>query len=53
MFTKDDVEKIKLEHDIAIQSVFDQINKVEELVLIAKNTLDSGGKVLWCGSLFP
>lgn len=50
MFTENDVEKFKLEHDLAIKSVFEQINKIEELVLMAKNTLDSGGKILWCGN---
>lgn len=50
MFSDKEITKIKYEHNTAIESVFDQMDSIEKLVLMAKKSLDLGGKILWCGN---
>lgn len=45
-----DFEKARLSHLQAIDSVFDQCDKIEDLVSKMVGSLQAGGKVLWCGN---
>lgn len=45
-----DYQHVKQTHQQAIDSVFDQQAKIDQLVESVVNSLKNGGKVLWCGN---
>lgn len=43
-------QQVKQDHQQAVDSVFEQQDKVEQLITQVVKSLNSGGKVLWCGN---